>query len=293
LIRCDLIPDFTKQGCRPVQLPGGIFLGQVMARIALGIEYDGSGFCGWQTQPSGCSVQDAVERALAEVAGHAVATICAGRTDAGVHATGQVVHFDSDVDRPESAWIRGVNAHLPDAVAVQWMLPVDAGFHARFGALERRYRYVLLDHPVRPALNRNHVGWIHQRLQLEPMRLAAAGLLGEHDFSAFRASECQAESPIRTLEQLNIERCGDYVVFEFAANAFLHHMVRNIVGSLVYVGAGRQPPEWMHELLAGRDRTRAAPTFSAAGLYLSRVRYDAKYAFPDQSRRVWFNLAGS
>jgi tRNA pseudouridine38-40 synthase len=293
LIRCDLIPDFTKHGCRPAQLPGGIFLRQVMARIALGIEYDGSGFCGWQTQPSGCAVQDVLERALAEVAGHAVSTICAGRTDAGVHAAGQVVHFDSNAERPESAWIRGVNAHLPDAVAVQWMQAVSADFHARFGALERRYRYVLLDHPVRPALNRNHVGWIHQRLQLEPMRLAAAGLLGEHDFSAFRAAECQAESPVRVLRQLNIERCGDYVVFDFVANAFLHHMVRNIVGSLVYVGAGRQAPEWMRELLAVRDRTKAAPTFSAAGLYLSSVRYDAKYTFPDQTRRIWFNLAGS
>lgn len=260
-----------------------------MARIALGIEYDGSGFCGWQTQPAGCAVQDALEHALAEVAGHPVATICAGRTDAGVHATGQVVHFDSEVSRPESAWVRGVNAHLPDAVAVQWMRPVDADFHARFGAQERRYRYVLLDQPVRPALNRNHVGWIHQALEIESMRQAAAELLGEHDFSAFRASECQAATPVRNLQKLEIGRRGNHVVFDFIANAFLHHMIRNIVGSLVYVGAGRQPPQWLRELLAGRDRTRAAPTFAAAGLYLTGVRYDAKYALPETNRSLWSN----
>jgi tRNA pseudouridine38-40 synthase len=262
-----------------------------MTRIVLGIEYDGSGFCGWQTQPSGCAVQDVLEHALTEVAGHPTATICAGRTDAGVHATGQVVHFDSEAHRPESAWVRGVNALLPESVAVQWMRAVDTDFHARFGALERHYRYVLLDHPVRPALNCNHVGWIHQPLNIEPMRLAAAELLGEHDFSAFRASECQAASPVRVLRHLNISRHGDYVVFEFAANAFLHHMVRNIVGSLVYVGAGRQKPQWLRELLAGRDRTKAAPTFAAAGLYLSNVRYDVKYALPEQVRSVWFNVS--
>jgi len=260
-----------------------------MARIALGIEYDGSSFCGWQTQPSGCAVQDAIERALAEVAGRPTPTICAGRTDAGVHAVGQVVHFDSDVSRPESAWVRGVNAHLPEAVAVQWMRPVDEDFHARFGALERRYRYVLLDHPVRPALNRHQVGWVHQPLEIEPMREAAAVLLGEHDFSAFRASECQAASPVRNLQKLEIGRCGCYVMFDFTANAFLHHMVRNIVGSLVYVGLGRQQPRWPRELLDGRDRTRAAPTFAAAGLYLSGVRYAEKYALPEPTRSLWSN----
>ena len=258
-----------------------------MARIALGLEYDGSGFCGWQTQSSGCSVQDAVERALTEVAGHPVPTICAGRTDAGVHAACQVVHFDSDVSRPESAWVRGVNAHLPGPVAVQWMRPVDTDFHARFSAQERHYQYVLLDHPVRPALSRNHVGWIHQPLKIEPMRLAAAALLGEHDFSAFRASECQAASPVRNLRQLEIGRRGN-----FRANAFLHHMVRNIVGSLVYVGMGRQQPPWLREVLEGGDRTRAAPTFAAAGLYLSGVRYAGKYALPEPARTLWFNAPG-
>jgi tRNA pseudouridine38-40 synthase len=185
--------------------------------------------------------------------------------------------------------VRGVNAHLPDAVAVQWMRSVDADFHARFGAQERCYRYVLLDQPVRPALNRNHVGWIHQALEIEPMRQAAAELLGEHDFSAFRASECQAASPVRNLQKLDIARCGNYLVFDFAANAFLHHMIRNIVGSLVYVGAGRQPPQWLRELLDGCDRTRAAPTFAASGLCLTGVRYDAKYALPETARSLWFN----
>lgn len=263
-----------------------------MARIALGIEYDGSGFCGWQTQPSGCAVQDVIEQALAGIAGHAVATICAGRTDSGVHAMAQVVHFDSEALRPESAWTRGVNALLPDSVAVLWMQPVADDFHARYGALERRYRYLLLDQAVRPALNRNHVGWIHQRLEIEPMRAAAVALLGQHDFSAFRSAECQANSPLRELRELNIERRGEYVVFELVANAFLHHMVRNIVGSLVYIGAGRQPPQWLRGVLDGRDRARAAPTISAAGLYLSGVNYDKKFALPQSRRSVWFNVPG-
>lgn len=263
-----------------------------MARIALGIEYDGSAFCGWQTQLDRCAVQDAVERALAQVAGHRVATICAGRTDAGVHALAQVVHFDSDAVRPQSAWIRGVNALLPDAVAVTWMQPVAADFHARFGALERRYRYLMLDQPVRPALNRNHVGWIHQALDIGRMREAAAHLVGEHDFSAFRSAECQAASPVRDLRRIQVERCGDYVVFDLAANAFLHHMVRNIVGSLAYVGAGRQPPQWVCDVLRGRDRAKAAPTIAAAGLYLADVSYDAKFNLPQARRCVWFNGPG-
>jgi tRNA pseudouridine38-40 synthase len=263
-----------------------------MARIALGIEYDGSAFCGWQTQPGGCAVQNAVERALAQVAGHPVATICAGRTDAGVHALAQVVHFDSDAVRPQSAWIRGVNALLPDAVAVTWVRHVAAEFHARYGALERRYRYLLLDQPVRPVLNRHHVGWMHQALDIERMRVAASYLLGQHDFSAFRSAECQANSPVRDLRRIDVQRCGDYVVFDIAANAFLHHMVRNIVGSLAYVGAGRQLPQWVQDVLQGCDRAKAAPTMSAAGLYLADVSYDAKFELPQAPRSVWFNGPG-
>lgn len=253
-------------------------------RMALGVEYDGSRFCGWQTQPQGCAVQDALEKALAEVACAPVATICAGRTDAGVHALAQVVHFDTAAPRPETAWVRGVNALLPPACSVNWSTPVPENFHARFSALSRTYRYVLLNHPVRPAADHARVGWFHLPLDLDRMRRAAGALIGEHDFTAFRSSECQARSPVRNLTRLDIARRGDYVVFELSANAFLHHMVRNIVGCLVYVGKGKHPPEWLGAVLAGRDRGRAAPTFGASGLYLARVEYDALWALPGQSR---------
>jgi len=253
-------------------------------RIALGVEYDGSRFCGWQTQPQGCAVQDALERALAEVADGPVDTICAGRTDAGVHALGQVVHFDTGAQRRDTAWVRGVNALLPPPCAVNWSHAVAEDFHARYSALARNYRYVLLNHPVRPAADHARVGWFHLRLDLDRMRRAARLLVGEHDFSAFRSSECQARSPVRTLSRLDIARRGDYVVFDFCANAFLHHMIRNIVGCLVYVGKGKHPPEWLGEVLAGRDRGRAAPTFDAAGLYLERVDYHARWGLPDGLR---------
>lgn len=253
-------------------------------RVALGVEYDGSRFCGWQTQPQGCAVQDALERALAEVAGAPVDTVCAGRTDAGVHGLGQVVHFDTGAVRPESAWVRGVNALLPSACAVSWSREVAQDFHARYSALARCYRYVLLNHPVRPAADQARVGWFHARLDLEKMQRAARLLIGEHDFSAFRSAECEARTPVRALERLDIVRRGDYVIFEFRANAFLHHMVRNLVGCLVYVGKGKYPPEWLGEVLAGRDRSRAAPTFEAAGLYLFRVVYESSWGLPDAAR---------
>jgi len=253
-------------------------------RIALGVEYDGSRFCGWQTQPQGCAVQDAIERALAEVAAGPVATVCAGRTDAGVHAVAQVAHFDTEAVRPEAAWVRGVNALLPAACAVNWSRRVPDDFHARYSASARSYRYILLNHPVRPAVDQARVGWFHLPLDLEQMQRAARLLTGEHDFSAFRSSECQARSPVRTLTRLDVSRHGDYIVFELSANAFLHHMVRNIVGCLVYVGKGKHPPEWLGEVLAGRDRSGAAPTFEAAGLYLSRVQYDARWGLPAVQR---------
>jgi tRNA pseudouridine38-40 synthase len=255
-------------------------------RIALGVEYDGSAFCGWQTQPSGCAVQNKLEAALAQIAGSAVATVCAGRTDAGVHALGQVVHFDTSVERPLSAWMRGVNALTPPSLAVTWARFVDERFHARYAARERRYRYVLLNRAARPAADQGRVGWIHLPLELDLMRGAAHTLLGEHDFSAFRSSECQAASPIRNLARIDIRRSGDYVVFELAANAFLHHMVRNIVGCLVYVGCGRQPPEWLAGVLAGRDRSAAAPTFAASGLYLVQVVYDAIWQLPGETGAI-------
>jgi tRNA pseudouridine38-40 synthase len=249
-------------------------------RVALGIEYDGSAFCGWQTQPSGCAVQDKLEAALSQIAGERVTTVCAGRTDAGVHALAQVVHFDSAAERPPGAWVRGTNAVLPAGLAVTWARVVSGDFHARYSALGRCYRYVLLNRPVRPAVDRTRVGWFHLPLALDRMQRAARMLIGEHDFSAFRSSECQARTPLRRLTCIELERRGNYVIFDFCANAFLHHMARNIVGCLVYVGKGRYPPEWVAEVLASRDRTRAAPTFDAAGLYLLRVDYDPVWELP-------------
>jgi tRNA pseudouridine38-40 synthase len=256
-------------------------------RIALGVEYEGSSFCGWQTQADGCAVQDRLEAALGQIAGVPVATICAGRTDAGVHALAQVVHFDCSVARPESAWVRGVNALLPPALAVTWAKPVGDDFHARFSATARHYRYVLLNHAVRPAADHGRVGWFHAPLDLARMQAAAVMALGEHDFSAFRSSECQARSPVRTLRQLDISRRGSYLMFDFCANGFLHHMVRNLVGTLIYVGKGRHEPLWMAELLKARDRRQAAPTFEAAGLYLAGVDYDLSWDLPQREQLQW------
>jgi tRNA pseudouridine38-40 synthase len=243
-------------------------------RIALTLEYDGSGFCGWQSQAGGGAVQDALESALSLVADAPIRVACAGRTDAGVHAIGQVVHFDTAALRPDTAWVRGVNSHLPASVAVRWAQSVPDDFHARFSATGRRYRYVLLNRGERPGLMAKRVGWFHRPLDADAMRAAAGLLLGEHDFSAFRAVECQAKSPVKTLRRADVTRHGDLLVFDFEASAFLHHMVRNIVGALVYVGKGAHPPEWVGELLAGRDRARAAPTFEACGLYFAGVDYD-------------------
>jgi tRNA pseudouridine38-40 synthase len=253
-------------------------------RIALGVEYDGSAFYGWQSQAHGRTVQDVLEKALSVVADRPVATTCAGRTDTGVHALMQVVHFDVDVDRPDSAWVRGTNANLPPTVAVTWTKPVPADFHARFSARGRRYRYLLLNHPVRPALRHGKVGWYHRVLDVEAMQRAAGDLVGEHDFSAFRSSECQAKSPVRDLRKLEITRQDDLIVFDLEANAFLHHMVRNIVGSLVYVGSGRWAPEVVGQVLAGRDRARAAATFDASGLYFVGADYDPSWSLPTTGR---------
>lgn len=249
-------------------------------RIALGLEYDGSAFCGWQSQTAGCGVQDALERAVGAVAGSTVHIIAAGRTDTGVHALSQVVHFDTHVQRPESAWIRGVNAHLPRGVTVNWARPLSDEFHARFSAHERCYAYVLLNRPTRPGIQHGRVGWFHAPLDFEAMREAAGYLQGEHDFSAFRAAQCQAKSPVKTLQRLDIEQSGAYYLFHLRANAFLHHMVRNLVGSLVYVGKGKHPPSWIKTVLESRDRSLAAPTFAPGGLYLTGVGYDEKWKIP-------------
>ena len=251
-----------------------------MPRIALGLEYDGSRFLGWQKQPGGATVQDALESSLAEVAGAAIATSAAGRTDRGVHARLQGVHFDTAARRPLSAWVRGVNALLPPPVAVLWAHEVADDFHARYSALSRSYRYELLNRAVRPALSASYTGWFHLPLDVPAMREAAAGLVGEHDFSAFRSSECQAKSPVRTIHALSIERCGERIDFVIRANAFLHHMVRNLVGTLVYVGKGKHPPQWAKEVLESRERARAAPTFGPEGLYLETIEYEPRWQLP-------------
>lgn len=257
-------------------------------RLALGVSYDGSVFEGWQSQPSKNTVQDALESALCAVADAPVRVSAAGRTDAGVHAAAQVVHFDSDSARPLNAWVRGTNAHLPAEIAVQWAQEVDGEFHARFSALQRSYRYVLYNHPVRNALWSRHVGWYHRELDIGQMDAAAQAFVGEHDFSAFRSSECQAKSPVRTVRTARVWAAGPHVIFDFSANAFLHHMVRNMVGSLVYVGSGRQLPGWIGELMSARDRSAAAPTFSPEGLYLSGVEYPERWVLPGFARMMPF-----
>ena len=255
-------------------------------RIALGIEYAGFAFCGFQSQPTRCGVQDALQDAIGEIAGHPLGVVAAGRTDAGVHAVSQIVHFETGAVRPASAWIRGVNTHLPSDAAVLWAHPVAAEFHARFSATARHYTYVLLTRAERPGLLAKRVGWYHRPLDIEAMRGAAAHLAGTHDFSAFRAAECRAKSPVKTVTRLAIAHEGPFVRFDFSANAFLHHMIRNIVGALIYVGTGRQPPDWIAELLAARDRARAAPTFAGEGLYFAGADYDACFGLPPTVRAV-------
>ena len=255
-------------------------------RIALGLEYDGSRFHGWQTQPAGNTVQDAVEAALAQINGGPVSVTCAGRTDSGVHACEQVVHFDTEAERPDSAWVRGVNGLLPEAIAVLWTWRVPEDFHARYSARSRAYRYVLVSRPVRPALAARYVGWTHAPLDVAAMRAAAGHLLGGHDFSAFRSSECQARTPVRFVHDLTLEQRGDRIDFVLRANAFLHHMVRNIVGTLVHVGKGARGPEWVLEVLHSRDRRLAAGTFGPQGLYLESVDYGSAWELPRSARGV-------
>jgi tRNA pseudouridine38-40 synthase len=225
-------------------------------------------------------VQDALEPALAEIAGVPVSTTAAGRTDRGVHARIQVAHFDTEAKRPATAWVRGVNALLPDAVAVLWSQDVPQDFHARYSAFARTYRYELLNRPVRPGLAAPYVGWFHQPLDVEKMRAAAALLVGEHDFSAFRSSECQAKSPVRTVHAFTVSHKDQAIQFDIRANAFLHHMVRNLVGTLVYVGKGSYPPSHVKEILLAKDRSKAAPTFGPEGLYLERIEYEPRWQLP-------------
>jgi tRNA pseudouridine38-40 synthase len=254
-----------------------------MTRFAVGLEYDGADFSGWQSQTGLTTVQSCVERALGSVLDHPVAVIAAGRTDAGVHAREQVVHFDTAADRSERALVLGANSHLPASIALRWARAVPDHFHARYGALARTYRYCILNRAARSALTRGRVAFVHHPLAIQPMCEAAALLIGTHDFSAFRAAECQARSPVRVLTQLRVQRAGDFVLLEVTANAFLHHMVRNIAGLLIHVGRGDAPPALAQQVLQGRDRRVAPATAAAAGLYFWRVHYPSVFGLPDDS----------
>ena len=252
-------------------------------RVALGISYNGQAYQGWQSQSSGLTVQDKLEKALGTFTAQRVSTLCAGRTDAGVHALMQVVHFDTDRERDPHAWTRGTNANLPRDIAVQWAVLTTPSFHCRACATSRRYAYVLLESPVRPSVELGRVGWSFRPLDEAAMNQAAQYLLGEHDFTSFRAAQCQALSPIKNMLSISIHRTGAYWRVEFEANAFLHHMIRNIMGCLVQIGQGKYPPEWMLDVLAARDRMAAAPTFSPDGLYFLGPRYDAHWGMPERT----------
>lgn len=256
-------------------------------RVAAIVEYDGTDFAGWQSQTHSASIQDAVEHAVGFVAGHPVIAICAGRTDSGVHAAGQVIHFDTNAVRTPRAWVLGTNTKLPPSIALQWAGEVDAGFHARHVAVRRIYRYYILNRSARSALQRMRTAWIHRVLDAEAMNRAAQVLIGERDFSAFRSVECQSKTPVRRIQRIHVERAGDTVWLEIEANAYLHHMVRNIVGTLLDVQGEADPPGAMAAILAGGDRRRAGVTAPAAGLYLWRVEYPAVYGIPAPAGGFW------
>lgn len=256
-------------------------------RVAAIVEYDGTDFSGWQSQAHSVSLQDAVQDAVGFVAGHPVVTICAGRTDAGVHATGQVIHFDTVAVRTPRAWVLGVNTKLPPAIALQWAGEVAAGFHARHAAIRRIYRYIILNRSARSALQRTRTAWIHRSLDAGAMRSAAQALIGEHDFSAFRSIECQSKTPVRKIERIEVQSTGDTVWLEIEANAYLHHMVRNIVGTLLDVQREPDPAAAMARILAGGERRQAGVTAPAAGLYLWRVEYPAVFGIPAPDEAFW------
>ena len=251
-----------------------------MPRIALGIQYDGTPYQGWQSQVHRQTVQDVLQDALSQFATVPLSVQCAGRTDTGVHGLEQVVHLDVPFERNANAWVRGVNAFLPDAIAVRWAMTVMPEFHARFDAFKRTYHYVIYNHPTRSPLWAHRAGWYHKPLDAEKMHIAAQALVGEHDFSAFRAAQCQAKSPIKTMHAISVKRMGDLVIVSVTANAFLHHMVRNIVGSLIYVGTGKQAIDWLAFLLTQHNRTLSAPTFASSGLYLAAIHYDQRFGLP-------------
>lgn len=252
-------------------------------RLALGVCYRGQAYNGWQSQSSGCTVQDHLEKALSQFAAVPVRTVCAGRTDTGVHGLNQVVHLDPPVPRELASWVRGTNRYLPADIAIQWCREVAGDFHARYSAQGRRYAYLLLESPVRPALESGAAGWVFRPLEAHAMRAAADVLIGEHDFSAFRSSECQAASPVKQLRHIEIRRVGAYWRFDFDGSAFLHHMVRNIMGCLIAIGSGQRQVSWMSEVLASRSRKEAAPTFPADGLYFVGPYYDPVFGLPSHT----------
>jgi tRNA pseudouridine38-40 synthase len=253
-------------------------------RVALGLSYSGQAYDGWQSQPSGRTVQDQLEMALGKFTNaERIPTLCAGRTDAGVHALMQVVHFDTQVERTPHAWVRGTNSYLPEDISVHWAQIVPGQFHCRASASSRRYAYVLLESPVRPSLEAHRAGWVFQPMDLGRMQQAIPYLLGERDFSSLRASACQALSPVKNLMRVEISQRGAYWRFDFEANAFLHHMIRNIMGCLLVIGQGKQPPAWMAEVIAARSREAAAPTFAADGLYFLGPRYDLRWGLPERT----------
>jgi tRNA pseudouridine38-40 synthase len=252
-------------------------------RLALGISYNGQAYEGWQSQTSRRTIQDRLELALGTFAGQPISTVCAGRTDAGVHGLMQVVHFDTAVRREEFSWVRGTNRYLPPDIAVQWARPVPDTFHSRASATARRYAYLVLESAVRPSLDSGRVGWVFRNLDGDAMRAAASLLLGQHDFTSFRASQCQAKSPVKTLRRFEISRRGSYWRMDFEADAFLHHMIRNIMGCLLVIGQGQHQPTWMAEVLAARSRDAAAPTFAPDGLYFLGPVYAPEWNLPSQT----------
>ena len=249
-------------------------------RIALSVEYDGSAFSGWQLQEGVRTVQGCVETALSKVADHPVRVICAGRTDAGVHARGQVIHFKTDAVRSMRSWVFGANANLPTEISMLWAQPVNDDFHARFSAVRRRYRYVILSRPVRPTFLAGRVSWDYRSLNETRMVAAASCLLGEHDFTSYRALACQAKTPVRTLYRLDVTRQDDLIFIDIEANGFLHHMVRTIAGVLMSIGAGEREPIWARQILEMRDRTVGGVTAPPHGLYLMEIGYPETYAIP-------------
>lgn len=260
-------------------------------RIALGLSYRGTVYLGWQSQPSRRAVQDHVELALHEFIGEGVRTVCAGRTDSAVHALQQVIHFDSPVERAPFSWVRGVNTFLPRDIAVLWAQTVPEDFHAQKSAVSRRYRYVLLESPIRPSVLDTLVGWTHSKLDAGRLHAASSVLIGRHDFSAFRASQCQARSPVKTLHDITVSHHGNTWIFDFHANAFLHHMVRNLMGCLIAVGSGTQSPEWLQNVLVSRSRSLAAPTFMPDGLYFLGPHYPPEFGLPEPIRDLPLLLA--